>query len=98
MTAATVAWDSDNDEEGAAGDDEARLLKEIAQHEADMKALAKNDPAFYAHLKENDAELLTFNRDDVMADDDEGGDGATEDKAGKGKQRKTQPTGQLSTR
>ena len=90
--------DSDDEDEGADGEgEEGRLMAEIAQHEADMKALAKSDPAFYQHLKDNDAELLRFNRDDVMGDEDEEEE---ERKEGEGRPKKArkakakQPAGQ----
>lgn len=72
-----------------------------AQHVADLKALAENDPEFFKYLQENDAELLDFaeqgdgedDADDQDDDDDEdeemdSDDDSTsdvQDKKGKGK-------------
>ena len=86
----------DNDEaDGDEGDEEQRLMAEIAEHEADMRALAKKDPAFYQHLQDNDAELLHFSKEDVMADEDaeDGADGTAKSKTAKAKPKES--SGQL---
>lgn len=40
-------------------------------HKEDLDALAENDPEFYKYLKENDAELLSFNKDTDLGEVDE---------------------------
>ena len=92
-----VAEADGDDGDGEEGEEEQRLLAEIAEHEADMKALAKNDPAFYQHLQENDAELLSFSKEDVLAQRRDEQDDDAEGKAKAGKAQKKQQTGQLLT-
>lgn len=54
-------------EDGSEGSDE----DDLADHQAELKALAAKDPEFYNYLKENDAELLDFVEDSNLADIDD---------------------------
>ncbi len=81
---AAAAPAEDQDDEAAEAEEtaeeaEARLLAEIEEHEAEMKALAKSDPAFYKHLQDNDAELLQFNKADLLSQQTNNDDNAEDE-------------------
>ena len=98
--------DAASDAEEEAGEEadpeaaERRLLAEIAEHEQEMRALAKSDPAFYRHLQENDAELLHFNKEDVLRgepaqpDDQQDNEDGDDRKARKKASKQAQQSGQ----
>jgi nucleolar complex protein 2 len=99
-----AASEAEEEEEDGEDEDpeaaERRLLAEIDEHEQEMRALAKSDPAFYRHLQENDAELLHFNKEDVLragqrqADDDQEDEPGDDKKAGKKAAKQAAQTGQ----
>lgn len=78
------------------GEDEGSEV-DPTQHMQDLKALAEKDPEFFKYLQENDAELLNFEgntnveEDEEMSDDEEMEEEDSEDegekKKGKGKEK-----------
>ena len=77
-------------------DEEDQLLADAAEHEAEMRALQHSDPAFFRHLQEHDADLLAFNKDDVMEErpEDDSGRKAAPSKP---RRRGQEPSGQCRT-
>ena len=74
--------------ESESGDDEDT-------HKEDLKKLAEKDPEFYKYLKENDAELLDFEEDDLAAmdllsEDDAASDDDAPSKSNKAKDKDSQ--------
>jgi len=80
------------------GEDEGSEV-DPTQHMQDLKALAEKDPEFFKYLQENDAELLNFEgntnveEDEEMSDDEEmeeeedDSEDEGEKKKGKGKEK-----------
>ncbi|KAI9844243.1 MAG: Nucleolar Complex 2 protein [Thelocarpon superellum] len=50
----------EGEEEGGVADNDDDDEDDLDMHKEDLEALAEKDPEFYAHLKENDPELLEF--------------------------------------
>lgn len=66
-------------------DDSSSEEEDAADMEANMKALAKDDPEFYQYLEENDKDLLDFtstNPLDAISDDDDENASANEEAEG----------------
>jgi nucleolar complex protein 2 len=86
------ADDQDDDSQSSAlegigsSDEDAGSGSEMdADFKGELDALAEKDPEFYKYLKENDAELLNFDEEDVNVSVDQ----SEEDEGGKKKKRKT---------
>jgi len=58
--------EADSDDEDL---DDAQLLNEIEEHEKAIAALAEKDPELYQHLKQNDAELLKFSKEQLLKEE-----------------------------